>query len=357
MSGIIANVLRRRSTPTPQIIMKLITTSIGSYPRIGESRDHQRLRRAYGQRERNELSAIAFRDVERSVTEEIIQEQVQSGIDHVTDGLISWVDPISHIAGRLGGVSIKGLLRFFDTNFYFRQPLVTGKLRWKGPITLEAYTFAASASPKPIRAILTGPYTLAKLSVVKTPAYKKLDRLVAAYAECLSREVSALAKAGAPWIQIDEPAILKNPGEFVLLKDAFAELQTAKGSSELALVTYFGEAYPLYKKLHSLSADALGFDFTYAGRKLMETIRAQGADKPLGLGLVDGRNTRLESEGEVLTRLEKILPALKADRTFLTPSSGLEYLPRDKALAKLKLLGRVRSLFRSGTKAQEPALA
>jgi len=337
--------------------MKLITTNIGSYPRVGESRDHQRLRRAYGQREREELSAIAFRDVERSVTEEIIQEQVQSGIDHVTDGLISWQDPISHIAGRLGGVTIKGLLRFFDTNFYFRQPFVTGKLRWKEPLTLEAYTFAASVSPKPVRAILTGPYTLAKLSVVKTPAYKKFDKLVAAYAECLSREVSALAKAGAPWIQIDEPAILKNPREFSIFKDAFSELHAAKGSSELALTTYFGESSSLYRKLHSLPADALGFDFTYSSQKLMETIRSQGADKSLGLGLVDGRNTRLESEGEVLSKLEQILPALKADRAFLNPSSGLEYLPRDKALAKLKLLVRIRSAFQSGTKAPEPALA
>jgi 5-methyltetrahydropteroyltriglutamate--homocysteine methyltransferase len=335
--------------------MKLITTSIGSYPRVGESRDHGRLRRAYGQRERNEISAIGFRDVERSVTEEIIQEQVQSGIDHVTDGLISWYDPVSHIAGKLANVEIKGLLRFFDTNFYFRQPYVKGKLKWKGPMTLESYTFAASISPKPVRTVLTGPYTLAKLSIVKTPLYKKFDKLVAAYAECLAQEVAALAKAGTPWIQIDEPAILKNPKDFPLFKDAFTVLKEAKGRAEIALVTYFGESHTLYKKLHSLPADAIGFDFTYNGPKLIEMIVATGADKPLGLGLVDGRNTRLESESEIVSQLERLAPALKNDRAFLTCSSGLEYLPRERAGQKLRLLERVRGAFQNANGVQRPA--
>ena len=335
--------------------MKLITTSIGSYPRVGESRDHQRLRRAYGQRERSEISAIGFRDVERSVTEEIIQEQIQSGVDHVTDGLVSWVDPISHTAGKLANVEIKGLLRFFDTNFYFRQPTVKGKLKWKAPMTLEAYTFAASISSKPVRCVLTGPYTLAKLSIVKTPVYKKFDKLVQAYAECLAQEVSSLAKAGSPWIQIDEPAILRNPKDFPLLKDAFALLRAAKERAEIALVTYFGESHALYKKLHSLPADAVGFDFTYNGPKLIEAIILNGADKPLGLGLVDGRNTRLESEAEVVSQLERLAPALKNDRAFLSCSSGLEYLPRERAFQKLKLLERIRGAFLNSNGVQRPA--
>jgi 5-methyltetrahydropteroyltriglutamate--homocysteine methyltransferase len=328
--------------------MKLITTSIGSYPRIGESRDHQRLRRAWAQRERNEISAIGFHDVERSIREEIIHEQIHSGIDHITDGLVSWVDPVSHIAGKLLNVEIKGLLRFFDTNFYFRQPYIKGKVKWKAPITLEAYNFAASISHKPVRAVLTGPYTLARLSIIKTPVYKKWNRLVLDYAESLAQEVAALAKAGATWIQIDEPAILRNPEDLPLLKEALTVLRANKGLAELILITYFGESHTLYKKLHALPVEAVGFDFTYAGPKLLETIIAQGADKPLGLGLIDGRNTRLESETEILTQLERLIPALKSNRAFLSASSGLEYLPRDKALSKLKLLARVKGAFNPG---------
>ena len=72
--------------------MKLITASIGSYPRIGETRDHQCLVAGLrGQRRTQTRSpAIGFRDVQRSLTEEIIQEQIHSGIDHaITDG--SWI--------------------------------------------------------------------------------------------------------------------------------------------------------------------------------------------------------------------------------------------------------------------------
>jgi methionine synthase II (cobalamin-independent) len=37
-----------------------------------------------------------------------------------------------------------------------------------------------------------------------------------------------------------------------------------------------------------------------------------------------------------------MLPKIDGGRAYLGPSSGLEYLPRDRAFAKLELLGKVR---------------
>jgi methionine synthase II (cobalamin-independent) len=54
------------------------------------------------------------------------------------------------------------------------------------------------------------------------------------------------------------------------------------------------------------------------------------------LGLVDGRNTRLEEESELLATLKKILPNIGSERVYLNPSCGLgEYLPRNIAFEKL----------------------
>jgi len=67
----------------------------------------------------------------------------------------------------------------------------------------------------------------------------------------------------------------------------------------------------------------------------------------LGLGLLDGRNTKLEDPDAVLRALDRILPRVQAEECYLTPSSGLEYLPRDRALAKLKRLVAIQNQMRN----------
>ena len=108
--------------------MALITASAGSYPRIGEAAAAQRHRRAYGQRERGEISEAEWRQVEDEVATEVVREQTATGVEVVTDGQVRWYDPISHLPRHWEGVTINGLLRFFDTNFYIRQPVVSSRL-------------------------------------------------------------------------------------------------------------------------------------------------------------------------------------------------------------------------------------
>ena len=96
-----------------------------------------------------------------------------------------------------------------------------------------------------------------------------------------------------------------------------------------------------------LPADVVGLDFTYYPR-LVDMIAAKGSPKTLGLGLVDGRNTRLEDPDQIARQIERMLPKIKSERAFLGTSSGLEYLPRDRAFAKLELLSKVRNALNGG---------
>lgn len=324
--------------------MDLLLASTGSYPRIGESPEEQRHRQAFARRERGEISAEAFEAVQDQVTEEAIREQVEAGLDLVTDGQIRWYDPISHLARGLAGIEIDGLLRYFDTNFYFRQPVVHGRLGWKGAVLLREFRFARQVSPRPVKPVLTGPYTLARGSLLQTDAYRGLGDLTLAYAEILAREVEALAAEGAALLQVDEPAILAHPEDLDLLREALEPLAAAKGQAELGLTTYFGDAAPLYQELQRLPVDRLGLDFTYSP-KLADLIAEEGSAKPLALGLLDGRNTRLERREEIFPLLDRILPALAADRVHLCPSSGLEYLPRERARAKLRTMRAIRDAY------------
>nr|MBA2724855.1 5-methyltetrahydropteroyltriglutamate--homocysteine S-methyltransferase [Actinomycetota bacterium] len=67
-------------------------------------------------------------------------------------------------------------------------------------------------------------------------------------------------------------------------------------------------------------------------------IRSAPAGKEIVAGVLDGRNTKLEDEAELCRLLEDLVGSVGADRLWAGPSCGLEYLPREKAQAKLRHL-------------------
>ncbi|HEX3036736.1 MAG TPA: methylcobamide--CoM methyltransferase [Thermodesulfobacteriota bacterium] len=324
--------------------MELILTSAGSYPRVGVSEGQQILRRTIAEREKGEKSDHDLRIAENEMTRMAIMEQVDAGLDLVTDGLVRWYDPVSHIAGQLKGVEINGLLRYFDTNFYFRQPVVKEKLEWTKPIIVDELVYAKSISPKPVKPVLTGPYTLARLSIADSDSYMRLDKLVEDFTDALAQEIRELSRSNADIIQVDEPAIIKYPEDYGIIKEAIVVLNRAKEDSKLALYTYSGDISPLYGKFQDLPVDVLGIDFTY-GTNLVEIVSREGSEKPLGLGLIDGRNTKLESRKKIMNILDRVLPRIKGGISYLNPSCGLEYLPRDKAFEKLKNMSEIKKNF------------
>jgi 5-methyltetrahydropteroyltriglutamate--homocysteine methyltransferase len=349
----------------------LYLSSTGSYPRIGDSPELQLLRRTIAALDRGDRSTADLLDVQNDVTRFVIAEQVKAGLDLVTDGLIRWYDPISHLAGKLDNIQIKGLVRFFDTNTYFRQPVFTGTPLKRGHLAAGDYSFARNALghlPTPagkagklsIKPVLTGPYTLAKFSLGEqhgngsSGPFAALEDRAQAYSEILATEIETLAQLGAELIQVDEPAAIKYPNDWAIFEASLAPLVKARDTFtksgrklELALYVYFHDCAPFYEKLVALPVDIVGLDFTYYP-KLVDMIAAKGSPKALGLGLVDGRNTRLEDPAHIARQIERMLPKIKGERAFLGTSSGLEYLPRDRAFAKLELLSKVRSELKGG---------
>ena len=326
--------------------MDFLLQNHSSYPRVGDRPGQQRLRRAYAARERNEIDAAECTATERAVIDEILHEQEHAGIDVVTDGQVRWHDPVSHVMATLEGVRINGLLRYFDTNFYFRQPVITGALRRRSSIVGDDFIKARYASRLPVKPVLPGPYTLARLCVIESGPYAGVAALAHALSEIVAAEVNDLAQAGAQFIQVEEPAILSHSADIRLLRGLLEPVWDARGGAQLMVATYFGDAEPLYAQLNSLPADILALDFTYSP-KLPETIASCGASKVLALGIVDGRNTQLEDPSTVARQVETTLKRYVLEAVHLLPSCGLEYLPRDSARAKLRLLARTRQLLGS----------
>jgi len=324
--------------------MELALCNHSSYPRIGDDPEHQLLRRTIAQHEKGEKPEAAVRAAQDRMTELALAEQTEAGLDLVTDGQIRWADPISHLAGKLAGVRLNGLLRFFDTNFYFRQPVVQGRPERREPLLLEEFRFAQEKSARRVKAVLTGPYTLARHSVSEDGDSGGFAGMLEGYTAALAAEVAALAAAGATVIQIEEPALLRYIDDFPRFEQCLAALAMSKDSSQLALAVYFGDPAAVYDQLQTLPVDILGLDFTYSP-ELVDRVASSGSARTLMLGLVDGRNTRLEDPAATARQLEKLARGADLSRAYLSSSCGLEYLPRDRARQKLRQLAVIRNTF------------
>lgn len=320
--------------------MRIHATSSGSYPRIGDSPEEQVLRKTIAGLDRGEKTEADLEEARQTMVRLAIGEQEAAGLDIVTDGQIGWYDPVSHMMRSVAGLEIGGLLRYFDTNSYFRQPVIVGPIEMGEPQVVQEYRYATGVATKPVKPVLTGAYTLAKLSINRQGVYRDLEALCEAVSSVVVAEVAALAEAGAQLIQIDEPCLLNHPEELPLVEASLEAARAAAGSVPLALYTSFGDATPLFSRLVELPVDVLGLDFTYSPG-LIEAIASQGSPKTLGLGLLDARNTKMEEEEEIVAVVEGLLPAVATGEAYLNPSTGLEYLPREKARTKCDLIGRI----------------
>lgn len=324
--------------------MPITTTVVGSYPKPPHEGRPFRLRRAIAAFERGEIGAPELRKVEDDLAEEVLAEHVAAGIDLVTDGQVRWTDPVTPFARKLGGflAAHEDLIRFFDNNTYYRRPHVTGRVEWGGPVTVQDWDFASSLTDATVKQAIIGPYSLAKLS--KNEHYSHEGDLVLDIARVLNQEAFELEAAGCTWIQFDEPAIVAHPNladepkDFGLLSEASAVL-TEGLSVTTELRTYFGGVEEAAGEFFSLPFKAFGLDFV-DGPSNWDLVKELPGDRTLSAGLLNGRDTRLEPSEALREQVERLLGLVSPDRLRLSPSCGLEYLPRDRAEAKLRRLVR-----------------
>jgi 5-methyltetrahydropteroyltriglutamate--homocysteine methyltransferase len=310
------------------------TTVVGNYPKIPNRPRPARLRVAINKRDRGEITDEDLARIEDEVTIEVIAEQVEAGVDIVTDGQARWDDDQTYIARRLKGIEIGSHERYLDTNTYYRQPEITGPVSWQGPILVRDYQFARENSSKPVKAIVTGPYTLAALSLDKH--YNSREKLTMALAEALRNEVQALADAGAQHIQVNDPVILQNKDDVQIAAKALT-LMLDGISAETGVYTWFRDAAGVLPGLLDTPADVIGLDFV-AGPGNWDALKGVRFEKKLGFGIVDGRNTRLETPQQVADAVKRVSELVPPERLYVNPSCGLEYVPRETAFDKLKVM-------------------
>jgi len=306
---------------------------VGSYPKPPREGRPFPLRRAIAAFERGEITLDDLRRVQDALVEEVVGEHVAAGIGLLTDGQVRWSDAQTPLARGLEGFTTAhdDLIRYFDTNTYYRRPHVVGPVRWTAPITVEGWRFAAGLTDRPVKQTLTGPYSLVKLS--RNDFYASESGLVLDAARALNAEARALQDAGAPYVQFDEPAITgphADPDAGLLAEASAILTEGLTATTELR--TFFGG---VAEEVFSLPFDVLGLDFV-DGASNWDLVRELPAGRRLSAGLLDGRTPRLEPVGQLAEQVQRLAELTGADRLEVTPSCGLEYLPRDRAERKLR---------------------
>lgn len=309
--------------------MRLTTT--GSYPKTPDRPQPALLRNVLTRRDRGQASENDVRQAIETVTREVLQEQADAGVDLLTDGEICWQDEITYVAGGLAGISLAGLIRYFDTNTYYRKPVVEEPISWRAPISVFDYRFAAKASSLPVKAVLTGPYTLARHT--QNLNGRSFEQLLFDYADALNQEARALSVERPPLIQFNEPSLTWHPEDAALAGQAWRRLlQDIEVNT--AVYFYFGCASTsLINEATDAGFGTIGLDLTQDG-----AIEELGRASPLAriaAGVVDSRTTRLEDVDAVASRLRSVMHLRPTERLDVNPNMGLEFLPREQAQAKL----------------------
>ena len=334
------------------------TATILAYPRIGRGRELKRALEAHWAGRITEAELIqAANDLRKENLARLVElglnpsdaslADAPSLYDQVLDATILLGAIPPRFAGREGldlyfalargddNVGPEEMTKWFDTNYHYLVPEIgpDTPLRFADDTITRRFTDAREWGYV-TRPVLVGPVTYLALAKADpaTPDFDPLTRIdeaVAAYEEALA----SLHAAGAPWVQLDEPALTSDNlsrtrvelGE--LAARVYERLAASQNRPQILLTTPYGDASHAVGALAKTGVDALHVD----------TLRGalpKGADLSgvtLVVGAVDGRYIWRADLAQLRETL-KAAQALGAAHVTVATSNSLQHVPHDTAL-------------------------
>ena len=334
------------------------TATILAYPRIGRGRE---LKRALEARWAGRITEAELIQAANDLRKENLARLVELGLnpsdasladapslyDHVLDATILLGAIPPRFAGREGldlyfalargddKVGPEEMTKWFDTNYHYLVPEIgpDTPLRFADDTITRRFTDAREWGYV-TRPVLVGPVTYLALAKADpaTPDFDPLTRIdeaVAAYEEALA----SLHAAGAPWVQLDEPALTSDNlsrtrvelGE--LAARVYERLAASQNRPQILLTTPYGDASHAVGALAKTGVEALHVD-TLRG-SLPEGADLSGVT--LVVGAVDGRYIWRADLAQLRETL-KAAQSLGAARVTVATSNSLQHVPHDTAL-------------------------
>ncbi|WFN93212.1 5-methyltetrahydropteroyltriglutamate--homocysteine S-methyltransferase [Gordonia sihwensis] len=340
-------------------------SSILGYPRIGARRELKFALEDYwhGSGDRGKLLA-AGRELAESTWRELAAtglEQVPgntfSFYDHVLDNALMFgmvprrfeplhaeLDPIDFYFAMARGkpdFPPLELIKYFDTNYYYRQPEVgpdtefsLGRASWLSENLLDEHARAAEAGIE-LRPIMLGPVSLLLMSKPAADApegFRPLDRLddlLEVYIELFEK----LAKQNTKCVQLDEPAFTsdRTDADLAALARAYDRLGGAGLRPRILVTGEYGDLGPALPILAATKIEAIGLDLVSAPMTPSMLMEIAGLRrKRLYAGVIDGRNVWKAAKGgklDYLLQIKKVIPDL-----VVSTSCTLMHVPVDKLI-------------------------
>ncbi len=309
----------------------LLTTSVGSFPKP-DYLTHARNEFPLGRISREELT-----ELERRATAEVIRLQEDIGLDILVHGEMERGDMVAFFAEQLTEtMAIGGLVRSYG-NRYYRKPIITGKLRWQRPMTVKMWRYAQGLTDKPVKGMLTGPYTMVDWSFDEY--YGDRVQAVLDMAAVIHQEAVELDRAGALYIQVDEPAASTRFDEMDLVSRGLSIVTEGLKAKTVTHICY-GDFARAFQQIIDLPVDQLDIETANSGYDLLELFRQSRFDKELAMGVVDVHNHRIETVEEVVAGIRRGLEVVPAERLYIDPDCGLKTRTWDEAEAKLRVMAQ-----------------
>jgi 5-methyltetrahydropteroyltriglutamate--homocysteine methyltransferase len=306
----------------------LLTTTVGSFPKP-----------AYLVKARNEyasgkLSEEMLSQLERKATEECIRLQEKIGLDILVHGEMERGDMVTYFAERMKGFGISGLVRSYG-NRYYRKPVVKGEVKREKAITVEMFKYAQGLTEKPVKGMLTGPYTMCDWSF--NEYYPDRRTLTLALAEEIHKEVVDLEKAGARYIQIDEPAISTRPDEIELAIEAMKIVTNGIKAKTISHMCY-GDFKAMYPRILDLAVDQLDLEFANSNFANLEIFKDPPFTKEIAVGVLDSHSHIIEKKEQVKENIRKALKVFPIEKVYIDPDCGLKTRTLEEAESKLRVM-------------------
>ncbi len=286
-----------------------------------------------------------------------IRDMEDAGIDLISDGemrrLDGYVDSYYRVIQGIEAVPVarKDGPWGYDQQERFR---VTGTIQTPpgGLGIVKEFEYARGRTDRPLKATCAGPLTFGS-RIYPGGEYASVVAIAERFAEVINQELKALVKAGARWIQIDEPARGNVTGEEMA---RLFNLATEGVDAHLGYHICFGNRYGRgrFKRTYRpyfpgvLAARADQFVLEFASRELSELDlwKEYGSGRELAAGVVDVKSFYPETPEDVADRIRAILQVCPPERLSLCPDCGFGWSPRGMCVQKLGALAKGTAIVR-----------
>ena len=273
--------------------------------------------------------------------QDVIALEQRLGFDLVTGGYLRWADLFRPFAETWTGFTVGPVTRWFETNTFYRQPILHAPPERVPDAIRERLPAAARAhGPRRSKVILPGPYTFAGL--LDNRSGETREGLTHRLGRLLAEEVRQLASEGHAVFQFQEPLLVVDPptgpaAEAVVA--AYKSIADVSVSATTIVWTYFADAVPVFPLLGRLPVGVIGVD-------LAETDPSELSKLPdrrsVGLGCIDPRTSLVEDAADVAGIVRTVRERIHPPSVWLGPGGPLDLLPYEAATRKLHVLPATR---------------